>query len=103
MGWAGERPAAKRGWKRLWFLGRGQMGLEVGRSEGLRRSAAAVVRRGVLGAGEVAEPCEGAPGIGSGKFAGCVGAIDASAGVADPEEARVVGAMDLVSLEGKAR
>ena len=83
------------------------MGLEVGRSEGLCCCAAAVVRGGVLGAEKVAVPCAGAPGVGLGKFAGCVGARDASAGVAvvvaDPEEARVVGAMDLVSLEGKAR
>ena len=56
-----------------------------------------------MGAEEVAVPCVSTPGVGLGKFAGCVGARDASAGVADPEEARVVGAIDLVSLEGKAR
>ena len=75
----------------------------MGRSEGLCCCAAAVVRGGVLGAEEAAVSCAGTPGVGLGKFADCVGARDASAGVADPEEARVVGAMDLVSLEGKAR
>ena len=79
------------------------MGLEVGRSGGLCCCAAAVVGGGVLGAEEVAVPCASAPGVGLGKFAGCVGARDASAGVADPEEARAVGAIDLVSLEGKTK
>ena len=56
-----------------------------------------------MGAEEVVAPCVSTPGVGLGNNAGCVGARDVLVGVADPEEARVVGAIDLVSLEGKVR
>ena len=58
---------------------------------------------GVLGAEEVVVPWVSKPGDGLGNNAGCVGARDVLMGVADPEEARVVGAIDLVSLDGKVR
>ena len=57
----------------------------------------------MVGAKEVVVPWVGEPGDGLGNSAGCVGARDVLMGVAAPEEARVVGAIDVVSLDGKVR
>ena len=57
----------------------------------------------MVGAGEVVVPWVGGPGGWLGNSAGCVGARDVHMGVADPEDARVVGAIDAVSLDGKER
>ena len=57
---------------------------------------------GAVGAREVVAPRIAGPGW-LGSSAGCVGARDVHMGVADPEDARVVGAIDVVSLDGKER
>ena len=57
----------------------------------------------MVGAREVVVPWIGGPGGWLGSSAGCVGARDVLIGVADPEDARVVGAIDVVSLDGKER